>query len=537
MGNTADTMVQLDRFLAQRKEIERALRIVKGVAEQAGVGTISNDIDRTIGLLSDTQFRLVVVGEFSRGKSTVVNALLGDRVLPSTAQPTTVILNVIRYADQPSYTLHYRNGGLDESISKDRFLKMVAPPEPLPGDKASESAYVKELEALSKVEYAEIRYPSPLCRNAVSIVDTPGTNDLDPVRESITYNFIPESDAVIVVLSAKMILAKTEMDFLRDRIIKADIQRIFFVINFADHLETEADRRKVLDYAKRHLRELVPSPRLYLISARAALNLRRGRDTGMDICTMEETGFPDFESELARFLTEERGHTKLAKPVAHGKRLCHELENGALAMMAATTGMGQSEIQTKIRSLKPEIDGLERKRDSTVHGMVSAFSNLGLQLSEDLRRGLERIADLAVATVDNYNGPMEKDAIAHAIESAVAPRQTELYDDIRKRQEAILRDEAGRAQRRLEDALKSLYSSMDRVLYAGVTHRHSLAVIGDQNDDLVLASGAGGVGIGLLAGALHVAFPIAIIAAALGGFWLHGLLKSYAMISSSPMEQ
>src|SRR5205085_8005223 len=133
----------------------------------------------------------------------------------------------------------------------------------------------------------------------------------------ITYDFIPQADAVNMVLSAKMILARTEMEFLRDRILKADIQRIFFVSNFADHLRTEADRTKVLDYARANLGPIVPDPRLFLVCAKAALGHRRGSAAGSELMPCEATGFQELETELSRFLTGERGAIKLAKPVRH----------------------------------------------------------------------------------------------------------------------------------------------------------------------------------------------------------------------------
>ena len=131
------------------------------------------------------------------------------------------------------------------------------------------------MQELGNIAYTELRYPLEFTRGGVELIDTPGTNDLDQAREEITLRFIPQADAAIMLLSAEQILARSEMDFLRERILKSDISKIFFVVNFKDRLADPADGERILNLAREQLQGLVNQPRLFLVSSRGALNWRR----------------------------------------------------------------------------------------------------------------------------------------------------------------------------------------------------------------------------------------------------------------------
>jgi len=505
-----------------RGKIARALCQIRDTANLINACEVAQDAHLSLMNLQDDSFRIVVAGEFSRGKSTLVNALLGDLVLPASSQPTTAMLNRIHAADEPTFILHYRDKRPSETLAKEAFRLFVAPPEPIPGDENSEEQHRCALDKFKEIAHAEIGYPAALCQNGVEIIDTPGTNDLDPVREQITYDIIPSSDAIIIVLSARMILAKTEMDFLKDRILKADIRRIFFVINFADHLQTPEDCEKVLSYAWEHLRPVVGEPRIYLVCAKAALNHRRQKASTVEM-PFSATGILDLERDLAMFLLEERMSAKLEKPVAHGLRLCHEITDGPLAIAQAAVGLQIDEIRKRIAALTPELRRIEGERDRVITSLRAVLMNRGQEIASELRCGLEEVARTAVVAVDTYTGPLTKEDLAHAIERVVAPCQTELQERIRERQRDILIEECGRAQRDIDRAWEHLHISIDSVFTCAPARVEINQPEIPNEDELVVKAGVGAAGIGFLVTALHIAFPVAIAAAIFGGRWMFTL--------------
>ncbi|MGH4120837.1 dynamin family protein [Clostridium sp.] len=255
--NVITTGFDLSLYDSKREFLVSKLNEVSEVALSLGIEKTANHLHKSISELMDEKFRIVVVGEFSRGKSTFINALLGNSIFPSFVRPTTTILNKVSYSETPIYRIFLRDkNSTCKIITKEQFKNVVAPKEPIMGDESSEYEYENALKEISNISFADIGYPTELCKGGVEIVDTPGTNDLDPAREEITYKFIPESDVAIMLLSANQILAESEMKFLKDRIIKADIQKIYFVINFKDRLRDEEEQLRVINYAREHLEKV-----------------------------------------------------------------------------------------------------------------------------------------------------------------------------------------------------------------------------------------------------------------------------------------
>jgi predicted GTPase len=94
--------------------------------------------------------------------------------------------------------------------------------------------------------------PRRSCSDRVTLVDTPGVNDLNLQRAEITYGYVPRADAVVFLLDAGQILKESERRFLRDRLLGAGRDRIVFAINKADLL-SESERTEVMEYATRQL--------------------------------------------------------------------------------------------------------------------------------------------------------------------------------------------------------------------------------------------------------------------------------------------
>jgi GTPase SAR1 family protein len=509
----AKTCVSLEEFKQKQKQVEACLADIRQAAHDLGAPEVTTVIDAALGSMQEEKFRLVVVGEFSHGKSTLINALLGDRVLPSSVQPTTAILSVISGNDVPKFKLLYRDNRKPSEISQEEFIALVAPPDPDRNSLEQVTEYESQVAELKKIAQADIGFPSPLLISGVELVDTPGTNDLDPVREQITYEFIPQADAVVIVLSAKRILAQSEVDFIRDRILKADIQRLFFAINFADFLKTDVDRSKVVEYARSQLRPIVGEPRLFLVCAKDALHHRRGIQTSSlrKPLPFTETGFRELEEALSNFLNGDRGAVKLGKPIAIGVRLTKELSSGPLAVRKAGVGLSAEALQQKIHSLKPHIVTAQLQKNEVLDGLKSRFANEGSAIAFELRKGLENIALAGVAAVDTHQGELTGEAILQSVERAVAPLQTRLVEHIKSRQESTLSDEYARARRRIEAAWGDLQTTVDQTFSISqdlsLTIDNSKAPSKDE-DNVVFG---GGIFAGLLMAAMHVAFPIAIV--------------------------
>ncbi|WP_368503162.1 dynamin family protein [Alkalihalophilus sp. As8PL] len=426
----------LDVFQDTKRLVELHLEDLRMVLNEMEAVTEEKKVTEIKRSLMEDQFKVVVVGEFSRGKSTFINALLGKRVLPSFVRPTTAVLNHIIYKKEPTFTLFFQGSMKGKAVTDEQFNKLIAPKEPIEGDQESEEAYRSQVELLSKLSHIEIGFPLSLCENGVHLIDTPGTNDLDPVREQITNEMIPTSDAAILVLAATKILSESELSLLRDRILANDINKVFIVINFKDLLKSEDDIKKVMDYAKGQLKYILPDTKLYLVAAKEALAARR-IEAGEKLTVrgrekkpwrMEDTGFLEFEQALADFLQYERGAIKVGKPVQQSIKVIDYILNDKLAFERQSLHRKVEDIQTEVKEFYPKVNEVKKKGKDTLGKIDFGLSKEVLELEAWYKEQLQLITKTALETFDEHTY-LNEEEINRKIEDVIAPLERQLHQE------------------------------------------------------------------------------------------------------------
>ena len=183
--------------------------------------------------LEQRKFRVAVVGEFNRGKTSFVNALLGREILPADYVPTTASINRITYGDTPNAYIKTKDG---EKI----FVEI-----------SNLADYVTKLSEASSeraalIDEAVVEYPSFFCRNGVDLIDTPGMNDETPMNQ-ITISQLEDIDIAIVTVDASLPFSMTECSFTAQLLESKQICQVIIVITKIDMLETD-ERQKIYDF-------------------------------------------------------------------------------------------------------------------------------------------------------------------------------------------------------------------------------------------------------------------------------------------------
>lgn len=173
------------------------------------------------------RYKILVLGEFKRGKSTLVNALLGRSILPMDVLPETATLNEIVYSEKPFVKVFYSNSLVEDGTLTPEFLKRFS------ANAENSQAYL--------VDKIQMGYPLPFLANNITLVDTPGVADLDETRCDVTYKILPEANAVIFLLDANTPLTQSERDFLVDRLLPQGVDNILFLLNKYDFIDEEED--------------------------------------------------------------------------------------------------------------------------------------------------------------------------------------------------------------------------------------------------------------------------------------------------------
>ena len=225
-------------------------------------------LDHAIEQLGEL-FLLVVVGEFNSGKSALINALFGSRILKEGVTPTTAEITLIEYGD--AVERHVRQANLQV-----------------------------------------LKAPVELLRE-IHIVDTPGTNAIIREHEAITTDFMPRSDLVLFVTSADRPFTETERGFMEH--IRAWGKKIVIVINKSDILETESQIDEVRSFVAKSARALLGVDfEIFCVSARLALRAKQGEPA-----VWAASGFESFERYIATTLDQtERVRLKLLSALGVG---------------------------------------------------------------------------------------------------------------------------------------------------------------------------------------------------------------------------
>lgn len=385
--------------------------------------------------LMNDKFQIVVVGEFSRGKSTFINALLGRRLLPSSAKPTTAILNIISYHPEPSINIYFHDKSKPKmTLTETEFRQLVAPKDPIIGDPESEREYEKQIEFLQSIRYAQIGYPIDICQDWIEIIDTPGTNDLDPMREQITNNIIPKSDAAILLLSATKILSESELSFLKHRLLENDIHKIFIVINFKDLLKTEEDMKKVMNYAMENLKPILKEPKIFMVAAKEALNAKR-KANGEELVTRrgpiavwdyERTGFIEFEKALSHFLQYERGAVKLQRPIQRMIKSIDVVIEKQISFERGVLNTKKDDLSEKADSIMKQIEHLEHIGQMALHDISFQLQKESSSLMQWYKKELQTIYSDALK-IFNENQYLSIDALKRKIEDFLGSQERNLH--------------------------------------------------------------------------------------------------------------
>ena len=469
----------LEGFREQKVDVTAALGELSAIAEAVGAKSLKERIDRDlVKKLEEDRFHLVVVGEFNHGKSTFVNALLGEAVLATGVTPTTAAIHHLKYADAPEATVAYASGKR-ETIGFER----------------ARSFSVGGGESVDEVDFLEVGYPAPLLKERILLVDTPGVNDLSLQRADITYSYIPRADAVLFLLDAGQILKESERVFLQEKLLKASRDKIVFVITKWDLLSTD-EQAEALAYAQKQLAILVKAPLVFPVSAQAAL---AGR--------VAESGMPALLTHLTKFLAEERGRILLDNALGEG--------------LAVGTLLGKG-VDARRRSLAMKGDELDRRiqmLETDLHGQAGTIEQRRMKIREEIhgikigaRKDLDRFVDDVIRQIPNVIESAKSEDLKNYLPAFLedtfrqwAEGQSReiaaALEVLAERTIALVREDAHEATKRLSDTLGK-----------GDVKRLDVQIDTFQYDVGVVALFTVGIGVMfanvLLGGLLAVAAPV-----------------------------
>jgi predicted GTPase len=311
--------ISVEKLIAKLEVTEHHLRPIKGFA------SFVNDLQKRKERLQKRKFTVALFGAFSAGKSSFANALLGERILPVSPNPTTAAINKI----SPPTNIYSHEAVIVKIKTEEQILddlrRII---EPIPADicqlhqfvewirkrdikklvkrennndisyiqgivegfeQLSEklgqqieihlrnaSKYIADEKYACYVEWMEIFYNCPLTQMGITLVDTPGADSINARHTNVAFEYIKEADAILFVTYYNHAFSKADQEFLIQLGLVQDIfslDKMFFIVNAIDLANNEEEIQLVTEYMENNLIHFgIRNPRMYPLSSKLALS-------------------------------------------------------------------------------------------------------------------------------------------------------------------------------------------------------------------------------------------------------------------------
>ncbi len=343
-----------------KERLHAALRALAGVAGKRDSSGVVEGARALAAKLDEERFNVVILGEFKRGKTTFVNALLGRELLPCAVVPLTSIVTAVRWGPEVGAEVTFA-GGRAERVPVEELRRYVTEREN-PGNHLG-------------VERALVTYPSEYLRDGVFLVDTPGVGSVYAHNTDAAHAFVPEADAAIFLTSADPPISAGERAFLED--VRAEAARMFFVLNKVDYLG-EDDLAEALAFTEDVVAEaLGRAVRVYPLSARGGLQGKLAGDPG----AVAGSGLARFEEDFRSFLLREKGRTIVASVAGSARKLAAD-ERNSLAVEERAVALSVEDLERTAGGMEGAFADAERSRDD-LRALVRREARRILQMVEE----------------------------------------------------------------------------------------------------------------------------------------------------------
>ncbi|CAM3892910.1 dynamin family protein [Mesobacillus zeae] len=435
-----------------------------------GLGKLSRELSDKAYRLQNRQFTVALFGAFSAGKSSFANALIGEKLLPVSPNPTTAAINKIKPVDglHPHGTVHVKakdpeqllgevnrslklfglsaknlneavlkaaaiNGAEDRgaeerlhasflkafcngfSLFEGRFGSMLSL------DLESFPAYVADEEKSCFVEVIEVFYDCPLTREGITLVDTPGADSINARHTGVAFDYIKNSDAILFVTYYNHAFSRADREFLIQlgRVKDAfELDKMFFLVNAVDLAGSEVELHSVLEYVREQLMKYgIRKPNLYPVSSMLALKEKRENAEAL------HSGFATFEESFYSFIA-------------------NDLTGMAIDSANAKWEQAVNQLEEMIQSALESSEKKQRRLDELAETKEAAVAAIRNQVPEQLL----------------FRMLQEADELVYYIKQRVFFRFGEFFREAFN--PAVLKDDGRDLKKALQSSLEDLLASI-----------------------------------------------------------------------------
>lgn len=341
--------------MAVADELTRTLQALRQMASSEQRSAAETLLRRA----ADRRLRVVVAGEAKRGKSTLLNRLLGRELLPTGVLPVTAISTLVRPGEKDELRVAYRDGRV-ERYGLDRL-----------GEFVSERANPNNRLGVDTVE--AVLTDGSLAGAGVELVDTPGTGSVFEHNTRTARDTYVELDAVIMVVTASPPMSAAERDLLRE--VAAHSVRTFVVVNKADQLSAD-ELAEAVAFTRQLCADVgLSDPLVYAMSARDA-----------------DAGFAAFRHDFVRYLAE-HGRTDVEDALrGHAVRLARTMRDESAVELRAVD-LARSDAGAQVAAFAVVLSELRARSAELTDRCKTTQGRLRRELDESAHELVQDVAD------------------------------------------------------------------------------------------------------------------------------------------------
>jgi GTPase SAR1 family protein len=396
----------LDRYSNLKEELLKSIDSIMAIESIPGC-----PCEELKEKIQNNVFNLVVLGQFKRGKTSLINALLGAEILPTAVVPLTSIATILKYGEELKINVYFNDNKVIE-IKPESLSEYVT-------EKGNPGNEKNVLEVI-------ITYPSDYLKDGVRLIDTPGVGSIYQHNTDVAYQYLPKSDAALFLLSVDQPVGQAELDFLKD--VKEYSYRIFFLQNKADYVGSE-DLNESITFSKRIIEECMNHEvKIFPLSAKNALDGKVNRESEL----LKKSFLPEFEHILNTFLMEEKG-----------KVLLLSVSNSLLRVLSQALfelGLEMKSLTIPVEELKVKIEMFEKKKkevmrekqdfDILLDGEVDRLVKKGLvEDLEEFKQETTTILTVGLETFYRDNKSLSSKELNSAMETFVIDEVKNAYNN------------------------------------------------------------------------------------------------------------
>jgi GTPase Era involved in 16S rRNA processing len=391
--------------------------------------TARHDLEQALSRLDEDRLNLVVLGEFKRGKSTLVNALLEHDVVPTGVLPLTAAVIAVRHGPAPRLLVEFADGKTHEAR-----LEEV-------GDFATETG---NPENRRRVRLVTIEVPSPLLAAGLQLVDTPGIGSVFAHNTETALGFLGQVDAGLFTLAADQPLSVTEEELIREA--SERLPRLFFALNKIDRLDL-TERGEVTEFVRGRLMDLVGGePELHALSAWSG------------------EGLDDLRRQF-----EELGYGERSRVVKHSVRTSAARFSAeaiqAVRFEAHAVELPAAELDRRLAEFRGRVTHLERTREEAAELLLQGARRLVReQVDEPLLTLAGREGRALVEAMRGFAGDQRSLApgkLAASLEEWSHRTITERFERLSGEYERTLAGELGDLHERYVERIDHILGELD----------------------------------------------------------------------------